>query len=90
MAYLRYSRDSDWYVFHQSSDTQNRNEEVLAVWHVDHRIESPQFTYAQVKQMLRRNDFSEIPGYSAKYEDQIKTALEEFVRDIDTDYNQSG
>ena len=89
MAYLRYGPDCDWYVFWQSSDVRRKEAELAAVWHVDHRAKGPTFSYATVRKMLAQGDFSAIPGYAAKYEEQLREALMKFLANVDETYHAS-
>lgn len=97
MAYLRYGQDSDWYVFWYSDKAEAEQEQRtgrklpkaearLAVWHSDHQASGPVFTYAQVRSMLVTDDFSSIPGFESSHLTVLKSALAEFVRDVDREY----
>lgn len=78
MAYLRYSRKCEWYVF----ETGDR---ILAVWHLDHRKDGPSFSESDVREMVSAKDFSRIPGYRQEHEVQLRGAFEEWLHDIEKD-----
>ena len=95
MAYARYDRNSDWYIFwHSSSEDlearsnapRAKEEETLAVWHCDHRSEGPLFTYAEVRRMVESSDFSRIPGYTEAHRELISGCLSEFLQDVDANF----
>jgi len=79
MAYLRYSKNSDWYVFaeNQKSGAEAR----LAIWHSAHRVSAPSFSLADVRAMILADDLSRIPGYERRYHDQLVAAMKEFIED---------
>ena len=83
MAYLRYSKDCDWYVFAQHSP--EASEEMLAIWHVEHRSEGPVFPLSLVRTMLTTSDYSPIPGYTPEAKSLLQIALSEFVRDFESE-----
>jgi hypothetical protein len=67
------------------SNATKKEDERLAVRHVAHPS-APLYTYEEVKQMLKANDFSRIPGFDSRYATQIRKALEQFVLDVDAQY----
>ena len=77
MAYLRYSRTCDWYVFEQPDGS-------LAVWHQDHRRSGPSFMEAEVRAMLASNDFTRVPGFQASHRGQLVQAFQEWLADLGT------
>jgi hypothetical protein len=95
MAYARYGRDCGWYIFWHATmagvedacrrHRRNNHEEVLAIWHSDHRVVGPLFNYSEVSEMLRSLDFSRIPGYTDRDRALIRECLTEFVNDVDRD-----
>jgi ribosomal protein S18 acetylase RimI-like enzyme len=98
MAYLRYGLGCEWYVFwycdkqeeerRRSSGRQpDRGEERLAVWHAAHQADGPIVTYRDVCTMLETDDFSSIPGFQASDHDMLRSALVEFVRDVDIEHD---
>ena len=89
MAYSRYSRTCDWYVFWESSSDEpvKKDDERLAIWHVDHRRECPSFSYSEVVLMLSTSDFSQVPGYTDTDHELLASCLKEFVNDVDTERN---
>jgi hypothetical protein len=97
VAYLRYGPDSDWYVFWYSDKAEADEEERtgrrlpkadtrLAIWHADHRAGGPIFTYSEVRLMLDANDFSRIPGFEPPYLAVLRSALADFVREVDDEF----
>lgn len=86
MAYLRYHHNCNWYVFWEVSEARTKEEELLAVWHIDHRKSAPSLTYAVVCSILSRDSLHIIPGYSTKDETLLREALQEFIDDVDEDY----
>ena len=62
MAYLRFSSECDWYVFSELREAEF--EERLAVWHKDHKEESPYYSENVIRKMLESGDYSSIPLYS--------------------------
>ena len=79
MAYLRYDKRCDWYVF--AIDTPEG--EALAIWHADHRADGPTFSQSQVRDMLARRDYSIIPGYRQWDRELLDTALREWIGELD-------
>ena len=79
MAYLRYSRNCDWYVFAQSVSV--GSEPLVAIWHRNHRSLGSVFSFSEVLDMLSESDLSSIPGFSQGAERVLEKALEEFVKD---------
>jgi len=86
MSYARWARDSDWYIYWQSSNAQRPEDEVLAVWHVTACPGEPntEFRYSEVTEMLAQNDFSRIRGWSPAASGLLQEALSAFVRDVAT------
>lgn len=83
MAYSRWGRDSDWYIYRQSG-AQRPEDEMLAVWHVTAVPGEPdcEFNYANVLEMLARDDFSRIRGWSVAADAIFREALNTFVEDV--------
>jgi hypothetical protein len=92
MAYARYGPDSKYYVFWQTSEASTKAQEVLAVWHEDHRSESKgtEFNYEQVGRMLETADFTPIPGYQPDDQAFLRPLLQEFMQDVDAEYRIQG
>jgi hypothetical protein len=65
MSYSRFGRYSDWYVYRKSG-ARKLEDETLIVWHVTAAPRRPatEFRHAEVAEMLERNDFSRISGWS--------------------------
>jgi hypothetical protein len=87
VAYLRYDRKCEWYIFWNSPRAKAKEQERVAVWHVDHRAGGPDFSYAEVREMLRADDFSRVPGFSQRDGELVRQALSEFVADVDGEYS---
>lgn len=88
MAYARWDRTSDWYIFWHDSSATARNEQRLAVWHCRVRPHDFECTYDDVRRMLSSGDFSSVPGYAARYEVEVRSALSSFVEDVDLEYDR--
>lgn len=92
MAYARYDKDCDWYIFWSSQETENlhntqtKQSQLLAIWHKDHRADNPVFSYIEINEMLQSKEFSRIPGYTIESKVLIRECLNEFIRDVDTDF----
>jgi hypothetical protein len=97
MAYARYGRDSKYYVFwHESKEQAARSDkkkaaETLAIWHEDHRAEpkGTLFTYEEVARMLETGDFSAIAGFQPFDREFLQPLLQEFVSDVDAEYQRN-
>jgi len=88
MAYLRYGRNTYWYIFWETSSAKSKEDERLAVWNIDHRASGPSFNYREVLDMLGTNNFERVPGFSARETDVLRRALQEFVEDVEAEYGQ--
>ena len=88
MAYRRYGRSGDWYIYWESSSAKSKEDERLAVWHIDHRASRPNFSYREIQDMLAVHDFGRVPGSSTQETDVLRRAFEELVADVDTEYRQ--
>ena len=89
MAYARYDRECDWYIFWHSrkgDEQTTRSTQELAIWHSDHRAEGPLFTYGEVKDMLSSGDFSRIPGRQPSDDTNLATWLAEFAADVEGEH----
>jgi hypothetical protein len=82
MSYSRFGRYSDWYVYRKSG-ARKLEDETLVVWHVTAGPGRPatEFSHAEVAEMLERNDFSRISGWSPSADDLLREALGGFVGD---------
>jgi hypothetical protein len=100
MAYLRYGLDSEWYVFWYADKAEAeqerrtghplpKNQTRLAVWHSAHQAARLILTYIQVRAILDTEDFSQIPGFEPSQRDLLRTALAEFLSDVDAEYHES-
>jgi len=97
MAYARYDRDCDWYIFWVVTKADEdrarkgyhnpKEEEQLAIWHTDHRADGPQFSYAAVIEMIGQSNYSRIPGFRESDRHIIEQCLAEFVRDVDEEHD---
>jgi hypothetical protein len=77
MAYLRYSRDCEWYVFDESRA--GESECRLAVWHKDHEVQGASFTVSMIQKMLELEDYSSIPGYQPHHKRILRDAFEAWL-----------
>jgi len=94
MAYSRFSRDCDWYVFWQSSQAdmdaraagkpKPKSEELLAIWRARQK-ETPSFRSTEVREMLASGDFSRIPGFDESSRTLLHACMTAFIYDIDRD-----
>jgi hypothetical protein len=83
MSYSRFGRYSDWYIYRKSGARMLEGE-TLIVWHVTAGPgrTATEFSYAEVFEMLERNDFSRISGWSPSADDLLREALGNFVEDV--------
>lgn len=94
MAYSRWGRGSNWYVFWEctKSDTdaasagnpKPKSEERLAIWHSQHKA-TPSYTYAEVREMLVNGDFARITGFEDSSRALLHECMTKFVEDVDRD-----
>jgi len=95
MAYARYDRGCDWYIFWESTNADEeraasgspkpKSEQVLAIWHSSHRSVGPSFTYSEVREMLASGDFSRIPGFDESSRSLLLECMTEFIHDVNND-----
>ena len=88
MAYSRWLC-SDWYIFWHASDAKKKEDEILAVWHAG-ISDLPVYKYTEIREMLAKDDFSEIKGYSSKDHAFLREIFEEWIRDVDEWYQERG
>jgi len=67
VAYARHSHGSNWYIFSTGPDPGSIEEEELAIYHVSamepwEHENNLIWTYAELREMKERGDFSAIPG----------------------------
>lgn len=74
MAYLRFSRTCEWYVFEETSGN-------LAVWHTSVSGKGVSYTAEEISRMLSEGDFSVIPGYVSEHKDQLTNAFVEWINE---------
>ena len=88
MAYARYSRDCDWYIYWVAEDASCREDERLAVWHtgLSHKHE---LSYPAVKDIIRRSDFRAIPGRKAHDDALLRRVLSAFLDDVDRQWTRA-
>ena len=84
MAYSRWGY-SDWYIFWHTSDAKKKEEEILAVWRADVE-ELPVYSYAVVKDMLAKDDFSDVLGYTPADHEFLRYIFQQWIRDVDEAY----
>lgn len=99
MAYSRWGRDSDWYIFWETTKAdmdaaaagrrKPKTEERLAVWRVKNK-ETPSFTYAEVREMLASGDFSRILGFDEGSRKILHACMAAFIEDADRDEKYGG
>ena len=99
MAYSRWSHDSDWYVFWETTKAdinataagrpKPKAEERLAVWRIRSK-EAPSFTYAEVREMLSSGDFSRISGFDEDSRKLLHDCMTAFIDDVDRDERYEG
>ena len=89
MAYARYSRDCEWYIFWVTEVAKRREDERLAVWHVGLST-GHEFSYPAVRDMIGRSDFSPIPGRKAHDDALLRLALSQFLADVDREWRNRG
>jgi hypothetical protein len=99
MAYSRWGKDSDWYVFWLSTKAdvdaaaagrpKPKTEERLAVWRARNK-ETPSFTYAEVREMLASRDLSRIPGFDESSRKILHECMAAFIDDVDRDEKYGG
>jgi hypothetical protein len=88
MAYTRYSRECEWYIFRVDGAATRRQDERLAVWHADHRATGSEFSYSAVKDMMERSDFTAVPGRQARDDGLLRAAFADFLRDVDGEWDE--
>ena len=96
MAYARYGLHCDWYIFWESTKADEdraragtskpKEEEMLAIWHKDHRSAGPTFTYAEVEDMLESGNLSRIPGFGEASRTMLLKSMTEFLTDVDDEH----
>jgi len=74
MAYLRYSRTCEWYIF-------ERDDSRLAVWHKDFRSSDASFDRVEVESMLSADSFLVVPGYRLDQKDILREAFQAWLQD---------
>lgn len=79
MAYLRFSKDCDWYVFDEAP--KGEAESRLAVWHKDHRAPGASYTAGMIRKMLESGDYSSIPGYQPHHKRMLHDVFERWLNE---------
>jgi hypothetical protein len=79
MAYLRFSKDCDWYVFDEAQ--KGASESRLAVWHKDHKEQGASYTADMIQNMLESGDYSIIPGYQPHHKRMLDEAFEAWLNE---------
>jgi hypothetical protein len=87
VAYVRWDRTSDWYIFWEQSSAQAKEDERLAIWHCDVHDAMFSMTYRQASEALLSSDFSVIPGFADRYTAVLRQALSSFIADVDLEYS---
>ena len=75
MAYLRYTRECEWYVFELPSGK-------LAVWHQDFRSQSPEYSESEVRKLVASGNLDKIPGCRDHNRAQLFGALSEWLAEL--------
>ena len=87
MAYSRYSNNCEWYIFWQHRAGVSRGDDELpAVWHLQHRETGPSYTLVEINGMVATRDFSRIPGYIASAAEFLERMVRRFVADVNSQY----
>lgn len=77
MAYLRYGPDSDWYVFWYSDKAEAEEEDRTG----------RKVPKAEIRLAVWHSDHrAQIPGFEPSHLMLLRSALDEFVRDVDEEY----
>ncbi len=87
MAYTRYSRNCDWYIFWAMSAPGCREDELLAVWRAPQLGHGPTFDYSVVKDMVSRSDFTAVPRREASDDELFRRVFSEFLKDVDQEWS---
>ena len=91
MAYARWS-DGDWYVFWVSSDARNKNQEVLACWHVDQMNEDNKlmdFSYLDAKAFFENPDWSLYPDSVTDEEKSLLLGyIQKWLKNVDKEWRE--
>lgn len=74
MAYLRYSRTCEWYIF-------ERNDSRLVVWHNDFRESDVSFDRSEITSILDADVFESVPGYRPDQKQVLRGAFEAWLKD---------
>jgi hypothetical protein len=74
MAYARYSRTCEWYIF-------ERGDSLLAVWHKDFRDLDASFERTEVAAILANDSFALVPGYRPDQKEVLRGAFEAWLQD---------
>ena len=95
MAYSRWDRNSNWYVFWEETETGDeaavagkskpKSLEMLDIWRAQNQA-TPRFSYAEVSEILQTDDFSRIPGFDEDSRAILCECMIAFIRDLDTDH----
>ncbi|MGQ0696294.1 MAG: hypothetical protein ACT4OL_12070 [Nitrospiraceae bacterium] len=79
MAYLRFSKDCDWYVFDEAQESEAESR--LAVRHKDHESQGASYTVSMIQKMLESGDYSIIPGYQPHHKRMLHDAFEAWLNE---------
>lgn len=74
MAYLRYSRTCEWYIF-------ERDDSRLVVWHQDFRDSDTSYDRSEVASFLAHDSFKSIPGYRPDQKEVLRGAFMAWLQD---------
>ena len=90
MAYLRWGY-SNWYIFWHVSDAKQKEDELLAIWHVsDEGL--PCFTYEELQDVDSIEDLRRLIGLDLSDEEyqECLECVKAFVADVDENYAKEG
>ena len=74
MAYLRYTRSCEWYIFERSDSR-------LTVWHKDFREVDASFDRNEIASFLESDSFDSVPGYRPDQKEILRGAFEAWLQD---------
>lgn len=74
---------SDWYIYHDCSSGEDKDSQMLAIWHV--KGETPLFSYPEVKEMYEADNFGILEEYMTQRE-FMKKCVKSWLDYIEEDY----
>lgn len=86
MSYCRWS-NSDWYIFWLAKGPlEHKHQEELCIWHCsvqEDGVKKTQFTYPEVKKMLKIEDYSEIACTEITEVEVLVTSMKTWIKEVD-------